>query len=81
MVCFELVFLELPFEDLEPTEITALVISGKRPSLEDPSPGTPDAFLRLIELCWSHHNTFRPHFTQVEEQLLQIDSVANFGGV
>mmetsp|Transcript_98451 Transcript_98451/g.284117 ORF Transcript_98451/g.284117 Transcript_98451/m.284117 type:complete len:302 (+) Transcript_98451:81-986(+) len=72
MVCFELVFMELPFEDLEPTEIAALVISGKRPSLEDPPPGVPDAFMRLIEICWSHHNTFRPRFSQIEAQLLQI---------
>jgi len=65
MVCFEATFYELPFEELEPSEITALVTSGKRPSLEDPPPGIPEPFLRLIELCWAHHKHLRPTFDEI----------------
>lgn len=72
MVCFEVTFYELPFEELDPIEITAIVTAGKRPSLDDPPPGIPEPFLRLIELCWAHHKHLRPTFHDVVAYLEKL---------
>mmetsp|Transcript_43004 Transcript_43004/g.111487 ORF Transcript_43004/g.111487 Transcript_43004/m.111487 type:complete len:308 (+) Transcript_43004:43-966(+) len=65
MVLFELTFHELPFEDSDPIEITALVTNGRRPCLQDPPPGCPKELLGLVERCWAHHPDFRPTFRDV----------------
>lgn len=69
MVCFEVIFYELPFEELDPMEITALVTNGKRPSLDDPPPAIPEDFLRLVGLCWAHHKHLRPTFAEIANYL------------
>ena len=40
MILYELIFGEIPFEDSDPKQMTALVADGTRPSIEDPPPLT-----------------------------------------
>lgn len=60
------------FPDKDVDTIIELVKTAQHPTVP---PSTPDAFLRLINGCWSKDPTQRPAFHDIENYLAQNDSV------
>lgn len=54
-----------PFDEFKcffPTDLEAVIVSGKRPTIP---PGTPQAFEALILDCWHENPSRRPTFAQI----------------
>jgi serine/threonine protein kinase len=74
MLLFEIVCLEVPFEESLPHEVTALIASGARPD-ENPEalpPDCPESIAELMSVCWAQDPTIRPEFCEVSAVLSQI---------
>ena len=66
MIIFELVTLQLPFNDWEEPQIAVGVPNGERPDI----PPNCDSFIKQLILdCWQGEPTKRPDFRQILERL------------
>jgi len=65
MVMFEIICLELPFDDEDEACIPRLVAQGSRPDLEAVPPDCPRFLAQLMMGCWAHNPAQRPGFERV----------------
>lgn len=72
MVLYEIVGMEVPFEDEAVANIPTLVCQGVRPTLEAIPPDCPSGFTSLLKSCWHSQPSKRPDFTLILAQLLQL---------
>jgi serine/threonine protein kinase len=73
MVLFEFLCQEIPFEDLDPSEVLDNVMKGNRPDLEAVPPNIPEALRLLMTKCWAHSPAERPHFVHICQILTTIE--------
>eukprot|EP01039_Chlorochromonas_danica_P001075 gene1075-1165_t len=71
---WELLTGEIPFARADLADLKERVLAGKRPAL--PSYGLPSRCVRLITRCWDQQADLRPSFTEVVDELLDIEKEA-----
>jgi len=65
MVIFECICQELPFEELEPSDVIERTSDGARPDLDAVPPTTPVALVEMMKQSWSHDSKARPSFESI----------------
>lgn len=66
MVVFEVVCIEVPFDEEDQQNLSRRIIQGLRPNLEEAwPPDAPPLLARLVTDCWAHEPELRPPFRDV----------------
>jgi serine/threonine protein kinase len=74
VVMWELMTCMEPFEGLEAPQIMELLHSKQRPPIPDPlPPGFTDAYVSLMQRCWSHDPQQRPSASEVHQCMIALD--------
>eukprot|EP00931_Biecheleriopsis_adriatica_P059624 TRINITY_DN35708_c0_g1_i1.p1 TRINITY_DN35708_c0_g1~~TRINITY_DN35708_c0_g1_i1.p1 ORF type:complete len:316 (-),score=28.93 TRINITY_DN35708_c0_g1_i1:32-979(-) len=72
MVIFEIICLEVPFEDEEPNDVQTIVLRGGRPDMEAIPVTCPQPIVELMVHCWKQQPTERPDFNHIIERLIPV---------
>jgi len=67
MVMFEILCLEVPFEDEDPAKIYHMTRRGARPDWANVPLSIPDVVADLMVGCWAHQPAGRPGFSTIRE--------------
>jgi len=69
MIMFEVICREIPFEEEEPANVSALILNGDRPDLEAVPPDAPAVLRSLMIRGWNQDPKARPTFRSIVGEL------------
>lgn len=65
MCVFEIICEEIPFHEMDSSEVTKAVYKGARPDMEAVPPFMPPDLVTLMVQCWAHEPSNRPSFHSI----------------
>mmetsp|Transcript_2026 Transcript_2026/g.4884 ORF Transcript_2026/g.4884 Transcript_2026/m.4884 type:complete len:301 (-) Transcript_2026:119-1021(-) len=77
MVLFEIVFRQIPFEEIEPQMVRKHVLKGNCPTLSQWRDDLPQSLQELMVSCWAFDANLRPTFAQIVGVLQAEESIRN----
>eukprot|EP00928_Gymnodinium_smaydae_P082838 TRINITY_DN66114_c0_g1_i1.p1 TRINITY_DN66114_c0_g1~~TRINITY_DN66114_c0_g1_i1.p1 ORF type:complete len:354 (-),score=59.67 TRINITY_DN66114_c0_g1_i1:54-1061(-) len=75
MVLFEIICLEIPFEEEEGADVIKIILGGGRPTLEAVPPDCPQELERLMIACWQQGPADRPSSADILKILSECEPV------
>jgi serine/threonine-protein kinase CTR1 len=77
MVMFEILCEEIPFNDIDQTDLHKAVAEGERPDMDAVPPFMPADLVQLMVQCWAHNPAARPSFEYIWSVLSAISRSVN----